>query len=217
MSDNPSNSLSSAEDPARFWDQKYADGDYFYGTAPSAWLVSQRHRLKANQNVLAVADGEGRNGVWLGSLGCRVTAVDASPRAQAKAAALAQKQGVALSLHTTDLRQWDWPTDQFDLVVAIYAHFRRWDRPIIHQKMLSALVPGGLVLIEAFSPYQRLYQSGGPPDLDMLYSAYRLREDFREADILELDETETTLDEGRGHRGRAAVTRIVARRHGAES
>ncbi|MEZ5666257.1 MAG: class I SAM-dependent methyltransferase [Alphaproteobacteria bacterium] len=201
-----------AEDPAGFWDQRYADSDYFYGTAPNAWLVTQKHRLKAGQAVLAVADGEGRNGVWLAEQGCKVTAVDASPKAQAKAAALAQKHGVGLTLHTTDLRSWDWPAGRFDVVVAIYAHFRRWDRPVIHAKMLQALVPGGLVLIQAFSPYQRLYQSGGPPDLDMLYSAYRLREDFRDADILELDETETTLDEGRGHRGRAAVTSLVARR-----
>ena len=212
MSDNAEIPLSSTEDPAGFWDQKYADSDYFYGTAPNAWLVSQQHRLKSGQPVLAVADGEGRNGVWLARQGCKVTAVDASPRAQSKAAALAQKNDVAVTLHATDLRHWDWPVQKFSAAVAIYAHFRRWDRPVIHQSMLKALVPGGLILIEAFSPYQRIYQTGGPTDLDMLYSAYRLREDFIEADILELEETETTLDEGRGHKGRAAVTRIVARR-----
>lgn len=203
---------SSAEDPAGFWDQRYAEESYFYGTAPNAWLVTQSHRLKAGARALAVADGEGRNGVWLAEQGCSVTAVDASPRAQAKASALALRRGVALSLRTTDLRHWDWPVAHFDVTVAIYAHFRRWDRPVIHRAMLNALVPGGLVLLQAFSPYQRLYHSGGPPDLDMLYSAYRLREDFIDADILELEEVETTLEEGRGHRGRAAVTRLVARR-----
>lgn len=203
---------SATEDPAGFWDQKYAEAEYFYGTAPSAWLLTQAYRIKPGMRALAVADGEGRNGVWLAQQGCKVTAVDASPRAQAKAAALAQRNGVALTLRTTDLRHWTWPTETFDLAVAIYGHFRRWDRPVIHRAMLNALVPGGLILIQAFSPYQRLYHSGGPSDLDMLYSAYRLREDFIDADILELEEVETTLDEGRGHRGKAAVTHIVARR-----
>lgn len=202
----------SADDPAGFWDQRYAEADYFYGTEPNAWLLSQQHRIKPDMRALAVADGEGRNSVWLAAQGCKVTSVDASPRAQAKAAALAQQKGVSLSLATADLRHWDWPREKFDLAIAIYAHFRRWDRPVIHRAMLDALVPGGVVLLQAFSPYQRLYHSGGPSDLDMLYSAYRLREDFIDADILELEEVETTLDEGRGHRGKAAVTRIVARR-----
>lgn len=214
QTDTPVNDIpaTSAEDPARFWDQRYAEAEYFYGTAPNAWLVTQAHRLKPGMRALSVADGEGRNGVWLAQQGCKVTAVDASPRAQAKAAALAQKHGVSLTLHTTDLRHWDWPVAAFDVAVAIYGHFRRWDRPVIHRAMLNALVPGGLILLQAFSPYQKLYQSGGPSDLDMLYSAYRLREDFIDAEILELEEVETTLDEGRGHRGRAAVTRLVASR-----
>ena len=213
--DTPTGQGPQTEDPSGFWDQRYADDSYLFGTAPNAWLVTQAHRIRPGMRALSVADGEGRNGVWLASRGCKVTAVDASPRAQAKASALALKQGVALSLRTTDLRHWAWPEAAFDLTVAIFAHFRRWDRPVIHQRMLNGLVPGGLVLIEAFSPYQHIYKTGGPPDLDMLYSAYRLREDFREAEILELEETETELDEGRGHQGKAAVTRIVARRrHG---
>jgi hypothetical protein len=100
----------------------------------------------------------------------------------------------------------------FDVTVAIFAHFTPEHRPAIHRAMLDALVPGGLVLIEAYSPYQHLHRTGGPPDLDMLYTAWRLQQDFAGAEILELAEATTELQEGRGHSGRSAVVRLVARR-----
>ncbi len=198
--------------PGAFWDAKYQDDAYFYGTEPNAWLTRQRHRLPDGGQVLSVADGEGRNGVWLAGQGMKVTSVDASGRAQAKASALALKRGVALTQVTADLTTWDWPTGKFDAVVAIFAHFRRDQRPSIHRNMLAACKPGGLVLLEAFSPYQRIYGTGGPKDIDMLYTAQRLREDFADAEILEVAEVEVELDEGPGHRGPSAVAHIVARR-----
>jgi len=201
-----------ADDPARFWDAKYALDDYFYGTEPNAWLVGQKGHLRPGMRVLAVADGEGRNSVWLAGRGLEVTAVDASPKALAKAAALAEARGVALTRIAADLRDWDWPRASFDLVVAIFAHFRPADRPLIHRRMLEALIPGGRLLLEAYSPYQRLFDTGGPKDLDMLYTAHRLEADFAAAEIIHSCETKTTLDEGSGHQGRAAVTRLIARR-----
>ena len=201
-----------ADDPGSFWDAKYADDAFFSGTAPNAWLASQRHHLHPGMRALSVADGEGRNGVWLAEQGLRVTAVDASAKAIAKAEALAAARGVALDHVQADLRHWDWPVATFDVAVAIFAHFSSDDRSAIHGKMLQSLVSGGLVLLEAYSPYQRLYQTGGPPDLDMLYTAFRLQQDFAGAELLELAEVETELAEGRGHRGKSAVVRLVARR-----
>ncbi len=201
-----------AEDPGRFWDQKYAADEYYYGTAPNAWLVGQAHRLQPGMRALSVADGEGRNGVWLAGQGLAVTAVDASPRAIAKARALAAERAVTVAHVQADLTRWAWPEAAFDVAVAIFAHFPPEHRPAIHRAMLDALVPGGLVLIEAYSPYQHLHRTGGPPDLDMLYTAWRLGQDFKGAEILELAEVTTELAEGRGHRGRSAVVRLVARR-----
>ena len=200
------------EDPGQFWDQKYGADAYFYGKRANAWLVSQAHRLRPGMRALSVADGEGRNGVWLAEQGVRVTAVDASARGIAKARALAAERGVTVEHIQADLTSRTWPTAAFDVAVAIFAHFTPEHRPVVHRAMLEALVPGGLVLIEAYSPYQHLHRTGGPPDLDMLYTAWRLREDFAGAEIQELAEVTTELQEGRGHQGTSAVVRLVARK-----
>lgn len=201
-----------SEDPGSFWDAKYADDAFFYGRTANAWLTSRGHQLRPGMQALSVADGEGRNGVWLAEQGLLVTAVDASAKGIAKAKALAAERGVEVGHVQADLRHWDWPVASFDVVVAIFAHFSPADRQVIHQKMLQALAPGGLVLIEAYSPYQHLHRTGGPPDLDMLYTAWRLEQDFAGAEILELAEVTTELSEGRGHHGTSAVVRLVARR-----
>lgn len=200
-----------ADDPGSFWDAKYVDEAFFYGTAANAWLTSQRHRLRPGMRALSIADGEGRNSVWLAEQGLRVTAVDASANAIAKARSLAAERGVEVHHVQADLRHWAWPEASFDTAIAIFAHFHAADRTVVHRKMLRSLVPGGLVLLEAYSPYQHLYKTGGPPDLDMLYTAFRLQEDFAGAEILELEEVTTELAEGRGHRGMSAVVRMVAR------
>jgi len=201
-----------ADDPGRFWDAKYADDGFFYGTAANAWLTSRGHRLRPGMRALSIADGEGRNSVWLAEQGLRVTAVDASANAVAKAGRLAAERGVEVRHVQADLRHWAWPEAEFDVAIAIFAHFHAEDRAVVHRKMLNSLVPGGLVLLEAYSPYQHLYRTGGPPDLDMLYTAFRLQQDFAGAEILELGEATTELAEGRGHQGKSAVVRMVARR-----
>lgn len=201
-----------SEDPAAFWDARYGGAEYWYGTEPNAWLAAEARRLRPGGRVLAVADGEGRNGVWLARQGFAVTSVDVSRRGLEKARALAERHGVALELVEADLRTWDWPVARFDGVVAIFAHFPRTVRARLHRQMLEALVPGGLLLIEAYSPYQHLFRTGGPQDLDLLYSAFRLQRDLDGAELLLLEETETELCEGVGHRGRSAVVRCIARR-----
>ncbi|BCX17043.1 MAG: hypothetical protein KatS3mg117_0725 [Geminicoccaceae bacterium] len=141
-----------------------------------------------------------------------MTSVDISARGLEKARALADRHGVGLELVRADLVRWDWPVATFDAVVAIFAHFPRTVRPVLHRRMLDALVPGGLLLIEAYSPYQHLYRTGGPRDLDLLYTAFRLQRDLAGAEFLLLEETETDLLEGEGHVGRSAVVRCIARR-----
>lgn len=208
--DNPA--LSPVHEPAAFWDAKYAGADYFYGTEANAWLRAQAAQLQPGLRALAIADGEGRNSVWLAERGLIVTAVDVSPRALAKSAALARTRGVAVELVEADLRAWRWPEERFDVAVAIFAHFPPELRRAIHGRLLRALRLGGTVILEAYSPYQRIYQTGGPADLDLLYTAYRLEQDFAGAEILHLEETITELAEGVGHRGTSAVTRLLARR-----
>jgi SAM-dependent methyltransferase len=195
-----------------FWDQRYRESGFAYGEAPNAFLVSHERLYQPGQRALAVADGEGRNGVWLASRGLSVLSVDRSEVGLEKARALAEQQGVSVDTLCADLAEWEWPEAAFDHVVAIFAPFPPDMRQSIHRAMLRSLKPGGVLLLEAFSPEQMDYQSGGPRDPAMLYSGVMLREDFVDGDIEEIAETLTTLDEGPYHQGPAAVTRALVRR-----
>ena len=195
-----------------FWEQRYAEEEYAYGVKPNAFLVTQIDRLAAGAKVLVIGDGEGRNGVWLAEQGFDVHTVDYSAEGLKKAQRLAAERGTTLHTQQADLTTWDWPVDEYDAVVTIYVHFPSDIRPALHQRMLQCLKPGGLLIEEAFHKRQLNFNSGGPPSEDMLYTQEILRDDAAGAEILLLEETDTTLDEGRYHSGDAAVLRLVARR-----
>jgi SAM-dependent methyltransferase len=197
-----------------FWDARYGEAGYAYGTEPNAFLAQQRARLQRGMHALAVADGEGRNGVWLAEQGLDVLSVDASEVGLRKARALAASRGVALRTACVDLASWTWPVAAFDMVVSIFAHFAPALRARLHGAMYQALKPGGLLILEAFTPAQLRYRSGGPRSTEMLYSAELLRGDLAEGETLLLEETEIELDEGPHHSGRAAVVRLLLRRTG---
>lgn len=196
----------------QMWDSRYESTEYTYGKEPNVFLVSQASHLKPKQNVLVIADGEGRNGVWLAQQGLNVLSVDYSEFAQRKAKALARERGVQIETLCTDLTKWNWPANEFDVVVSIFAHFDSHTRPKIHSLAWNALKPGGFFILEAFNPKQLQYTSGGPKDRDLLYTAEILRNDFPEAEILVTQEREYDLHEGLYHEGRGAVVDFVARK-----
>ena len=204
--------IPSASSPGSFWDDKYSPSDYRYGLRPNAFLVDQAWRLSPGSRVLAVGDGEGRNGVWLSQQGHRVVSVDVSPRGLQKAAALALKQGVRLTTICADLRSWDWPVAEYDAVVSIFVHFLTADRPALHRGMVGALRPGGLLVLEAFAKGQLAWDSGGPREPEMLYSAQDLEDDFAGTEILLKRERLTKIAEGPGHEGPAVTVDMVVRR-----
>lgn len=195
-----------------FWEQRYSEPGFAYGTEPNAFLASQSQHLRPGAKALVVGDGEGRNGVWLAQQGLRVTSVDYAQAGLDKARALAAERGVSLDTRLADLTQWDWPRGAYDVVVAIYVHFAPELRPQAHTAMLQALKPGGVLILEAFHKDQMGYDSGGPPRRDMLYTADLLRQDFAEGQFALLEETVTRLDEGRYHVGEGAVVRAVVHR-----
>jgi len=197
---------------SEFWNSRYAEPGYAYGTAPNTFLVSQSRHLRPGMRALAVADGEGRNGVWLAQQGLTVLSVDSSEVGLSKAQTLATEREVKLRTEATDLFDWTWPVASFDVVVAIYAHFPATHRVRLHANMLRALKPGGVLIIEAFTPRQLQYRSGGPRSPELLYTADLLSADLADAEMMALEETLTDLDEGPYHRGLAAVVRLVARR-----
>jgi len=195
-----------------FWNIRYAEPGFAYGTEPNAFLISQKKLLKPGLKALAVADGEGRNGVWLAQQGLEVLSVDASDVGLRKAQQLAADRGVKLRTERVDLTVWSWPEQEFDVVAAIFVHFPPEVRARMHRHMFEALTPGGVLILEAFTPAQLSYKSGGPPVLEMLYTTEMLRIDFAGAEILQIEECITDLEEGKYHRGPGAVVRLVLRR-----
>jgi cyclopropane fatty-acyl-phospholipid synthase-like methyltransferase len=202
------------EDPhLKRWNERYSAEEYVFGTEPNAFLASQRDLLVPGQRALAVADGEGRNGVWLARQGLRVLSVDFSSAALDKARRLAERHGVAIETELADLRTWDWGEGRFDLVVAIFIQFAPPDqRTRMFENIKRCLKPGGLLILQGYTPKQIEYKTGGPPDVENLYTAALLRESFADMTILHLREHEDVIEEGERHKGLSALVDMVARK-----
>ena len=199
--------------PSNLWDQRYAAEDYLFGDKPNAFLKRQKPRLLPGQKVLAVADGEGRNGVWLAEQGMQVISLDGSPVGQGKARRLAEARGAHLKFELADLTSWVFPESAFDLVVAIFIQFAGPElREHLFKEMKRALKPGGLLLVEGYRPEQLAYRTGGPPIAENLYTEDMLRNLASDFDILELTPYDAVIEEGTGHKGMSALIDLVARR-----
>ena len=197
------------------WNERYAGEDFHFGTEPNAFLVSQRALLKPGMSCLAVADGEGRNGVWLAEQGLDVLWVDNSHVAQAKAEKLAQQRGVRMRFEQTDLAEWAWGENCFDVVAAIFIQFAP---PGMREQMFAhikhCLKPGGLLLLQGYTPRQHEYKTGGPSQAENLYTEALLRNSFADMEILHLREHDDVISEGSGHSGMSALIDLVARKSG---
>lgn len=196
-----------------FWDERYAGEGYLFGTEPNVFLLSQQVLLKPGMSCLAVADGEGRNGVWLAQQGLRVLSVEASTVAMNKAKKLAQQRGVAIEFEQADLLQWEWGEHRFDVVVAIFIQFVG---PAQREQMFASikrcLKPGGLLLLQGYTPRQLEYKTGGPPLAENLYTEALLRDAFSDSEILYLREYDDVISEGAGHSGMSALIDLVVRK-----
>lgn len=206
--------MSRSNKPAMNWDERYsATEGYLFGEAPNAFLARQAHLITPGMRALAVADGEGRNGVWLAQQGASVLSVDGSPNALQKARKLADKKGVEIECQVEDLLNWTWPTEAFDLVVGIFIQFvGPKDRDTLFKSMKAALKPGGLLLLEGYRPKQLDYGTGGPPIAANMYTKDLLREAFSDMQILELSSYDADLDEGPAHSGMSALIDLIAKK-----
>ena len=193
-----------------FWDQAFDTPHFKYGTAPNAFVRAQAHRLRPAARVLVPGDGEGRNGVWLAAQGHAVLSVDASGVGLRKAQQWAAEQGVALQTELADLTSWQPAPGAFDGVVLTFVHLPSALRRDVHQRLVRALRPGGWLILEAFTPEQLRYASGGPKDADMLYTMDDLSTDFAGLHEHLAWAGEVWLDEGPGHQGPAQVVRYLA-------
>ncbi|TAK86812.1 MAG: class I SAM-dependent methyltransferase [Betaproteobacteria bacterium] len=195
------------------WNERFSAPDYIFGTAPNAFLASKAALFRPGQRALCVADGEGRNSVWLAQQGLEVTAFDISPVGVAKARKLAAERGVRVAHEVASVYEWSWPTrPSFDVAAAIFVQFADPAmRRFLFQRMAASLKPGGLVLIEGYTPRQLEYKTGGPSQIENLYTAELLRSSFPRFEVLELREYEAELEEGSRHAGRSALIDFVAR------
>jgi SAM-dependent methyltransferase len=195
------------------WQSRYSAPEYLFGKAPNYFLASCKALLPKAGKALAVADGEARNGVWLAEQGLDVVSIDFSQAAQAKAAALASERGVKIALLHIDVHAWDYPPDAFDVVVEIFTQFsapaeraRKW------AGMRRTLKPGGLLIVQGYTPKQLQYGTGGPKEIENLYTRAMLEQTFGDFRDIEIVEEEREMHEGAAHGGMSAVIGLTARK-----
>ncbi|WP_207538998.1 methyltransferase domain-containing protein [Sabulicella rubraurantiaca] len=194
------------------WDERYGTGEFLFGDRPNDYLRAQSWRFPARGRALALGDGEGRNGVFLAGCGLDTISVDWSPVAVARAAALARARGVSMQAEVADLARWDWPASCFDVVAWIFLHLPPEDRAAVAAGVVRALRPGGLLVLEGFSPAQSGRRSGGPREAALLWTRAAADAAFGALTLLECTEGTVRLDEGPKHQGEAEVLRGVWRK-----
>lgn len=193
------------------WEKRFGVPDYLFGKEPNAFLKAQAHRLRGLKTALTVADGEGRNGVWLAEQGLDVLAIDFSPNALEKSRAFAAERGVTIKTELADVTAWHWPENAFDVVAVIFTQFvSPAERPAFFQNIKRALKPGGLLLMQGYRPEQLTYKTGGPQHAEQLYTGTLLREAFGDMHDLEIREHDSIISEGTAHVGMSALIDLVA-------
>jgi SAM-dependent methyltransferase len=206
-------SLTAFSDPAGTWNRRFSEAGYLFGTEPNGWLHEHADVWHAGQRVLCVADGEGRNSVWLAQRGLTVDAFDISEVGVRKARDFARITGVKVNFAVADVARLQWPEGIYDGVAAIFIQFADPElRARIFAGMVRCLKPGGVLVLQGYTPKQLEYRTGGPPVESHMYTEALLRDAFRGMEILELREYEADLAEGSGHKGHSALIGLVARK-----
>jgi len=197
---------------SEFWNTRYQTDEYIFGTEANDFIKAVTPKAEAGQTAYAPADGEGRNGVYLASIGYEVSSADVSELAVAKAHALAQQRGVNINAHIGDALAPRFTDSQFDLVIVCFMHFMPDDHAVFMDVNKRLLKPGGLFIMEGYTIDQIALSSGGPIKPEMMMSEKGLRQTFAEFDIILLQETRRYLSEGPRHQGEAATIQIIARK-----
>jgi SAM-dependent methyltransferase len=192
------------------WNERYSSGDFVYGTEPNSFLVEHAKLLVAP--VLSLAEGEGRNAVFLASLGLDVLGVDGSEVGLAKAQALAKSRGVVIQTEVADLATYEPPENSFGSIVSIFAHLPSVIRMRLYRLVERSLKPGGIVLFEAYSKAQIASDTGGPKDLDLLMAREDIERGFPNCEPILSREIEREVIEGSFHTGLASVVQFIARK-----
>lgn len=192
------------------WNERYSVDEYIYGTEANSFLAEQAKILQGP--VLSLAEGEGRNAVFIASLGLDVCGVDSSDVALNKAQKLAKSKGLEIKTEVADLKVYQPQANYYGSVVSIFAHLPNEIRKILYPRITESLKPGGIMVLEAYSEAQVTHNTGGPKDLDMLMTVEKIRKEFLNYEIILLREIEREVIEGTYHNGLASVVQFVGRK-----
>ncbi len=195
------------------WETRFSAPGYIFGKTPNAFLASRAHRLPATGSALSIADGEGRNGVWLAEQGLDVLAIDFSPTALQKSRVLAAERGVRLRTETADITSWQWPTAAFDVIAAIFVQVVfPAERTVFFANLKRALKAGGLLLMQGYRVEQLAYRTGGPSEAERLYTRALLQDAFGDMAALDIREHDSAISEGTAHVGMSALIDLVGKK-----
>ncbi len=194
------------------WDERYAGESFFYGTEPNDFLREHAADIPAGGRVLCLAEGEGRNAVFLAGLGFSVVALDQSAVGLRKALQLAQARGVSITTLQANLDSYRIEPASWDAIVSIWCHLPTALRAGVHSQVAGGLKSGGVFLLEAYRPEQLQFGTGGPKTVDMLPTLAQLRAELLGLEFEHAAELVRDVHEGQGHAGRSAVVQVVARK-----
>jgi SAM-dependent methyltransferase len=195
---------------SEYWDERYRDEAYFYGFSPNDFLREHASLFKGGDSLLSLAEGEGRNAVFLARQGCAVRGVDFSARGYEKAMELGRRQGVSIEYEVADLTQYDMGEAKWDGIVSVFCHLGEADRPAVYRSIKRGLKPGGIFLLESYNKKQLDYGTGGPKDVSYLVSLADLKGAFEEFEVLLARDIVRDVHEGAHHNGAGSVTQFVA-------
>lgn len=193
-----------------FWNDRYQEDAYIYGTQPNAFFKANLPTQKGK--LLLTAEGQGRNALYAALQGWEVTAFDYSEVAKQKAEKLFEKYRVKVDYQIQSFTSFQFEPNSFDCIALVFNHLLPEERKALHAKVLTYLKPNGVLLLEAFAKEQLGKSSGGPKNLEMLYNKVALQEDFQELKRLNIKVVTTTLEEGLYHQGEANVIRVIGQR-----
>jgi SAM-dependent methyltransferase len=196
-----------------FWNERYGATDFAYGEEPNDFLAAVADRLPAGR-ALCLAEGEGRNAVFLAQRGMEVEAVDLSSVALQTATHLARERGVALRTVAADLENYPIAEAHWDVVTSIWCHLPQPLRGQVHRAVVRGLRPGGMLVLESYTPAQLAHDTGGPRTRELLVTLDELRSELADLEFLHAQELEREVFEGRYHTGLAAVVQLLARKRG---
>lgn len=200
-------------DPKTFWNERFSQDEYYYGTQPNDFLQEHAQVFPAQGRLISLGEGEGRNAVYLAEQGLDVTALDSAQAGLDKTTQLAAQRGVTVHPLLAHLKYYEFDAEQWDGVINIFCHVPAPVRQHIHKSLSHTLKKGGIFLMEAYTPEQLQYGTGGPKNIDLLYDPETIKKELADLELLHFATVERNIYEGKGHAGLSSVLQVIARKN----